>query len=133
MDQELSTVKPSVPEPPPINVGLPVTPALLYYIQDTVDHSLDGVRRVKFVSDLVKSRDAYGFEKYGQHLMSEDGRCTMKDAKDELADFMQYAFKLKMQDTATREDVEELRALVDFAERIVNGIDNQVTYRQKKV
>jgi len=46
---------------------------------------------------LSFERDAFGQEKYGQPLMSNDGRDTIKDIEDEVGDALHYITKAKMQ------------------------------------
>ena len=46
--------------------------------------------------DGVKARSEFGFAKYGQVLMTGDGRDGLNDAAQELIDAMQYAYKAKL-------------------------------------
>lgn len=67
---------------------------------------------------LSEKRDAFGREKYGQPLMSDDGRDTMQDAVEEIGDparkrsgarkrdLMHYLFKAKMQGKDLSKEVE---------------------------
>jgi hypothetical protein len=77
-------------EPPPKDLGLPVTPELLRWIASTEDKHRDSA------ASLIKSRDEYGRMKYGQPLKTEDGRKTAKDAEDELGDMFMYTIKAKI-------------------------------------
>ncbi len=70
---------------------------------------------------MVLARDAFGRAKYGQPLMTGDGRDGVEDALQELGDAAQYIFKA----AATGQDVEPLRehvralgALIQRAEAI---------------
>lgn len=45
---------------------------------------------------MVETRTAFGMKKYGQMLMTEDGRDTGRDAVEEMGDLLQYAYKAKM-------------------------------------
>jgi len=47
----------------------------------------------KGATDLVKQRTEFGMKKYGQPLMTEDGRDSVEDAMQELGDLIQYTFK----------------------------------------
>lgn len=47
-------------------------------------------------SQLSKIRDLFGQTKYGQPLMSEDGRDTIKDAVEEIGDLLHYLYKARM-------------------------------------
>ena len=96
-------VRPSVPEPLPKPNGVPVTPELLKYI-DSLQVRL-GTEVCDQTATLIKERDAYGFAKYGQHLMSCDGRDSIEDARQELGDLLQYLYKAKM----NGEDIEIFR------------------------
>lgn len=95
----------SVPEPAPVSRGVPVTPALLAWLE-TLAH----VKGAPELSALVRERDAFGRAKYGQPLMSDDGRNTVEDARQELGDLAQYLFKARMQGV----DWDELRALINI-------------------
>jgi hypothetical protein len=80
-------VEPSRPEPPPVNRGEPVTPPLLAWLRA---HGFEGEARA------VEARDAFGREKYGQPLMTLDGRDPIEDARQELADALQYIQRAAM-------------------------------------
>jgi len=47
--------------------------------------------------DLVNAREAYGVAKYGQTLMSDDGRDTPTEIINEMIDMLAYMTKLQMQ------------------------------------
>ena len=47
--------------------------------------------------DIIEKRYLFGIKKYGQPLMSEDGRDTFRDVVDELGDAAQYIAKLKIE------------------------------------
>lgn len=55
---------------------------------------------------LSEKRDAFGREKYGQPLMSDDGRDTMQDAVEEIGDLMHYLYKAKMQGVDLSKEVD---------------------------
>ena len=76
----------SIPEPPPQPKGVVVPDALIEFLKTH-----------RFGDDLIsliKQRDAFGRAKYGQPLMSEDGRNGVEDARQEAGDLLQYAFKV---------------------------------------
>jgi hypothetical protein len=82
----------SKPEPPPLNKGIPVTTELLKWLEE------GGYKRS---IDLIIERDTYGIKKYGQRLMTQDGRNSIEDARQELGDAMQYIYKAKLNDEDT--------------------------------
>jgi len=45
------------------------------------------------IAGLIEERDQFGRAKYGQSLMTFDGRDTAKEIEDELADAIQYTAK----------------------------------------
>jgi hypothetical protein len=47
--------------------------------------------------DLVNQREAYGIAKYGQTLMSDDGRDTPTEIVNEMLDMLAYLTKWSMQ------------------------------------
>ena len=79
----------SKPEPPPKKLGVEVTPLLIEYMKkgEASDMAIS----------LIKARHEYGLAKYGQGLMTEDGRNTAEDAIQELGDLLQYLYKAKLQ------------------------------------
>jgi hypothetical protein len=92
--REDEDVKPSVPEPPPKAGKLDVTQNLLAAIAIRIPKQ-DVFLQADLVSleKVIKRRLAYGLDKYGQSLKTEDGRDTIEDSDQELADFCQYAWK----------------------------------------
>lgn len=100
----------SVPEPPPLERGIVVPTALCTHI---LKHpALDAPRKQALIA-LVSERDAFGRAKYGQPLMSLDGRNGVEDARQEAGDLLQYAFKLTLlQADEKADDVAALRALL---------------------
>ncbi len=78
------------PEPPPVARGESVTPKLLAWIASNERFDADTKAALK---SLVEQRHAYGMAKYGQPLMTLDGRNTSIDAKQEAGDLLQYVFK----------------------------------------
>lgn len=87
-------IEASRPEPAPKAEGEPVTPALLEWLCKERGFAADGFADAY---DLVEARDAYGRAKYGQGLMTGDGRDTIEDARQELGDLLQYCWKSRMQ------------------------------------
>jgi len=88
----------------PINKGIPVPKNLIKWIKKT---NLDSDVKNKAI-DLVLTRDAFGRQKYGQSLMTDDGRITVIDAMDELGDLLQYLYKAKL----NGEDTTKVKELV---------------------
>jgi hypothetical protein len=82
----------SLPEPSPKNAGEPVTPALVAWIQT---QGLDEQTKREVIAG-IEERSAFGAEKYGQVLMSLDGRDSVKDAVQELIDALQYLQAARM-------------------------------------
>lgn len=91
-------VKPSKPEPPPVQRGELVTPSLVAWLQARGDAE---------AAQLVLERDAFGRPKYGQGLMTDDGRGAVEDLRQELGDGMQYGWKAVLQGI----DLKNLRPL----------------------
>lgn len=78
-----------VPQPEPKNQGEPVYPHLCKDLADA--QSSDTLKHI------VQERYYQGIEKYGQPLMSQDGRDTFKDAIQECIDLLYYVEKGIMQ------------------------------------
>lgn len=82
----------SRPEPAPENAGEPVTPALVAWVQA---QGLDESTKHEVIAG-IEERSAFGAEKYGQVLMSRDGRDSVNDAIQELIDALQYVQAARM-------------------------------------
>lgn len=65
---------------------------------------------------LIKQRDAFGRQKYGQPLMTQDGRKTIVDALEELGDLLQYLYKAKL----NNEDCTEIKILVPLIDALLD-------------
>jgi len=77
----------SVPEPPPEPRGEPVIPGLLAWLREQGEEA---------AAQLVVERDAFGTRKYGQTLLSDDGRDPIEDCRQELGDALIYSWKARM-------------------------------------
>lgn len=82
----------SIPEPPPVKKGKEVAKELIEFI---LIAKLDNEQKRKII-ELITERYEFGMKKYGQPLMTEDGRDDINDALQELGDLMQYIYKAKM-------------------------------------
>lgn len=91
--------------PPPVNKGIIVPEKLIEWINQQSVLS-DDIKTTTI--NLIQSRNDFGVEKYGQPLMTQDGRRTMQDAMEELGDLMQYIFKAKL----NNEDTTEIKQLL---------------------
>jgi hypothetical protein len=84
----------ATPLPPPVDKGMAVSPALLEFIASKECNAT--AEEKKQVTELIQQRCKYGLEKYGQRLMSQDGRDDVVDALQEAGDLIQYAFKARL-------------------------------------
>lgn len=83
-------------QPAPVERGIVVPDALIAFINER--YLLSERAREELVA-LIRERDALGRSKYGQPLMSEDGRSGVQDCLEELGDLLQYAMKCKLNGT----------------------------------
>lgn len=111
-------VAPSAPEPPPQPKGQPVTPQLVAWL---------GQHGSAQSIELVQARAAFGLGKYGQGLMTGDGRNTFNDISDELGDAQQYAFKALINTDLTSEQVDTLKTYIQDLTAIIDFIDHYAT------
>lgn len=81
------------PEPSPKVEGVAVSPMLLEWIK--ANQWLSELDKGQITS-IITDRCKYGMEKYGQQLMTHDGRDDVIDALQEMGDLLQYAFKAKL-------------------------------------
>lgn len=105
----------SIPEPPPKPCGIVVPDTLIAYMKDCSDW--------KDLCNLVEQRDAFGRKKYGQPLMSEDGRNGVEDARQEAGDLLQYAFKVYLAND--KQGLKELSILISRVEDVINSLLNK--------
>jgi hypothetical protein len=63
---------------------------------------------------LVEERNAFGVAKYGQPLMTRDGRNGIEDARQELGDLLQYVCKCAMTNEEGLEEFVELMSTALF-------------------
>lgn len=68
--------------------------------------------------NLVTQRDAFGRQKYGQPLMSRDGRDSVEDAMQDMGDLLQYLYKSKL----NGEDISRVRSIIPILLDLVNSI-----------
>ena len=90
------------------NAGEPVFPVLRNY-----------VRGSSRLLSLINAREVYGIAKYGQTLMSDDGRDTPTEVVNEALDLLANLTKLTMQYPADSGLVILLRDTVALVEEIV--------------
>lgn len=102
-DLGVSEPDPSTPEPAPLPMGEPITPALVAWLT---------TRGLTRAAELVTARDAYGRAKYGQPLRLDDGRDAVEDCRQELGDALQYAYRALRRGDDTRELMALAQALV---------------------
>ncbi len=104
----------SIPEPPPKNAGLPVTPHLLNRLLEA--------NVSPYISELVMARHEYGLQKYGQGLMTDDGRDTMEDARQEAGDLLQYVYKGYLQGLKDPEGAALLQAVLHICIEVLDDL-----------
>ena len=97
-------MKKSKPAPSPKRLGEVIPKSRIIFFQNSkIEESI----KTKLI-ELIMERDAFGREKYGQPLMSMDGRDTIEDARQEIGDLLQYTHKA----IVNGEDLEPIRELV---------------------
>lgn len=103
----------ATPEPPPRASGAEVTPELVSWLQELPEPTA----LVQQLVAGVEARSAFGREKYGQPLMTGDGRDSVNDAAQEGYDLLQYAYKASM----NGEPVDRLVPLLRVGLRLCGG------------
>lgn len=99
----------SIPEPPPVRRGVEVTPLIINWLEK--DGAPDHVK------ELISAR-----HQYGQGLMSDDGRDTMEEARQEAGDLLQYLFKAIVRpERIPSVDLNDIEAVLDYC-RVLIGI-----------
>lgn len=100
-------------QPNPLNNGIEVTPKLIEWIQS--QEKIEKIVKDDVIA-LVRSRYELGLQRYGQPLMTEDGRITIKDALDELGDLLQYVYKGKL----NREDMQKVKNMMPVLQLLLD-------------
>ncbi len=92
-EHSASVVNMCDPQPPPKRGGCKVGKELIDYVW-----RIPKLRRSQCITlqEQVEARTAYGKAKYGQVLMTQDGRDEVIDAEQELIDLIQYAYKARL-------------------------------------
>lgn len=101
----------ATPEPAPVPGGREVTPLLIAWLRA---HVSDLVFRETLIGGL-QARDTYGRAKYGQPLMTHDGRDDRTEVLQEVIDAIQYAFKARLNGG----QIPELLPFVDLLRQLV--------------
>lgn len=103
-------------QPNPVKRGVVVPETLINVIRSNV--TLSDVYKT-YLIELIRERDQLGRSKYGQSLMSEDGRSGVQDALEELGDLLQYAMKCKLNGS---EDIVHLLRMIRASMEVMNDI-----------
>ena len=107
----------SIPEPPPVNKGREVTPLLIDWLR--------GIGASNSTISLIEARRIYGLQKYGQGLMTEDGRNTMEDARQEVGDLLQYLFKAFLRgEQPSAGDLSQMKEALRYCEMVVKALES---------
>lgn len=86
----------SKPEPAPIRGGVDIYPLAVAAVKALEDQKSAGEGdAIRDMLRLLSERHEFGVRKYGQTLMSHDGRDAIVDAEQELGDFVQYFVKAR--------------------------------------
>jgi hypothetical protein len=120
----------SKPEPKPVPRGEIVPEKLITIIDEMKEIEIIGSKEhqektrsyLDQISDLIRARDAFGRQKYGQPLMTLDGRNGVEDCRQEVGDMLQYFLKCSL--TVSKEELEELRMLCVTSVAVLNYIVN---------
>lgn len=103
------------PQPPPVPKGEAVPPVFQAWA------ARNGFPEAE---ELSRDRATFGEAKYGQPLMTEDGRDSIEDAKDELGDFCHYLQKAIM----NGEDIRKLAPILDAINALYSSEASKAKY-----
>ena len=112
--EKIPSPSPSIPEPPPKPSGVVVPDALVRHL------SYHHTNISTYLIPLILQRSAFGIIKYGQPLMSEDGRDGVEEARQEAGDLLQYAFKVYL--SGDKDGLEKIRRLVNGVQAVVEEL-----------
>jgi hypothetical protein len=111
-----NTSNTSIPEPKPINKGIPIYPIAVNNVKKFSKND----KELTTTLTLLEKRYNFGVSKYGQPLMSNDGRDDIEDCLQEIGDAIQYLSKAlynKKDITPLRDSLEVLYRMVINDER----------------
>lgn len=77
-------------QPKPTKGGVEVYSIMFNYLGNEGKESGEESGEEKEIKELLKSRYDFGKKKYGQALMTEDGRDVVRDLEEELLDAIYY-------------------------------------------
>lgn len=100
--------------PKPVKEGYEIPPMVIQWLNEHGFH--ESVR-------LVEARDAFGRGKYGQCLMSQDGRDSVEDARQELGDALQYIYKAIF----NGEDITPLKPHIEALSTLIKSMPDRNT------
>lgn len=118
MENALTDLAVTIPATQVKNAGEPVFLVLRDYIQRYAGQK-------EMMLALVERREQYGIEKYGQTLMSEDGRDTPTEITNELLDALAYLTKWAMQNENNTTIDYALRRAIAFVVDMVDIIQEE--------
>ena len=123
----------SVPEPKPLPLGEVVSIRLIAELEELRNQtqSIPIVHNLTDLIILVEERNAYGMAKYGQPLMTRDGRNGIEDARQELGDLLQYVCKCAMTNEEGLEEFVELMSTALFVVKRMCAISSEKTQQRK--
>lgn len=106
-------------QPDPSPNGYAITPKLLI-----------SIFHYEQLSELIQQRYEFGMQKYGQPLMSLDGRSGLVDAQEEMGDLVQYVFKVftvpENLDKYTSEELKQFKIVWEQAKETVDKLIKEV-------
>jgi hypothetical protein len=120
----------SVPEPKPLPLG-EVVPIRLIAELEELRNQTQSMHNLTDLIILVEERNAFGMAKYGQPLMTRDGRNGIEDARQELGDLLQYVCKCAMANEEGLEEFVELMSTALFVVKQMCAISSENTQQRK--
>lgn len=118
MENAVSNLAVTIPATQVENAGEPVFPVLRDYIRRYTGQK-------EMMLALIDQREQYGMGKYGQTLMSEDGRDTPTEITNEMLDMLAYLTKWAMQNENNTTIDYALRRAIAFVVDMVDIIQEE--------
>lgn len=103
-------------QPSPKKGGVEVYSILPKYLKGTVGENNE------YLQQKLKQRYDFGKKKYGQALMTEDGRDTVRDLEEELLDAIYYLSS----NLHTNKNIDNAKMMI----RTINGMINQTDKKE---
>ena len=118
-------------QPAPKPDGKQVTPLLVDWLLHEMCGTVSAKKIVEMNAQLMERYD-FGMKKYGQPLMTGDGRNEVVDAREEALDMLQYTYKAILNGRGREVQAEMAPYIAALCKMLnISVVEKQMTVREK--